>query len=168
MPGATNYRQDRILAAVGPDGAIFRSNGEYAEWDEDALASLEDALALKANAANPVFTGTVTVPDGALAIADTNGLQSALNLKANAANPVLTGTVIISGSAAITAALTVGTTMNFSGTLNHAGGTAGFFGTTPISQPAANADTSGATLPDLEIEVNQIKALLRSLGLMAT
>lgn len=33
---------------------------------------------------------------------------------------------------------------------------------------AANADTSGASLTDLEIEVNQIKASLRTLGLIAT
>ena len=39
------------------------------------------ALDLKANAANPVFTGTVTIPDGALAIADTSGLQTALDGK---------------------------------------------------------------------------------------
>jgi hypothetical protein len=32
----------------------------------------------------------------------------------------------------------------------------------------ANPDTSGATLPDLEIEVNQLKAMLRSAGLLAT
>ena len=43
----------------------------------------------------------------------------------------------------------------------------GFYNATPIVQPAANADTSGASLPDLETEVNQIKATLRSLGLMA-
>lgn len=44
----------------------------------------------------------------------------------------------------------------------------GFFGATPIAQPAANPDTTNALLSDLEIEINQIKALLRSLGLMAT
>lgn len=37
-------------------------------------------------------------------------------------------------------------------------------GFTPV---AANADTSGATLVDLETEVNQLKASLRTLGLMA-
>lgn len=42
---------------------------------------LQTALNLKATAANPVFTGTVTIPDNALAIADTNGLQSALDGK---------------------------------------------------------------------------------------
>lgn len=44
----------------------------------------------------------------------------------------------------------------------------GFFNATPIAQPAANADTSGAILSALETEVNQIKQLLRDLGLMAT
>jgi hypothetical protein len=32
--------------------------------------------------------------------------------------------------------------------------------------PAANPDTSGATLANLEIEVNQIKATLRAAGLI--
>ncbi len=44
----------------------------------------------------------------------------------------------------------------------------GFFNATPIVQPAANADTSGATLGQLETEVNELKATLRSLGLIAT
>lgn len=43
----------------------------------------------------------------------------------------------------------------------------GFYNATPVVQPAANADTSGATLPNLEIEVNQVKQLLRDVGLMA-
>jgi len=63
--------------------------------DETARATAaEDQLtASKADAANPVFTGTVTVPDGALAIADTSGLQAALDLKAPLASPAFTGTV---------------------------------------------------------------------------
>ena len=43
----------------------------------------------------------------------------------------------------------------------------GFWGTTPVVQPAANPDTAAAVLADLEIEVNQLKALLRLVGLMA-
>lgn len=43
-----------------------------------------------------------------------------------------------------------------------------FWGATPIVQPAANADTSGATLTQLETEVNKLKQLLRNVGLMAT
>ena len=41
---------------------------------------------------NAVFTGTVTIPDAALAIADTNGLQAALDAKAPLASPTFTGT----------------------------------------------------------------------------
>ena len=51
--------------------------------------------------------------------------------------------------------------------VNEKGGKLGFFGAAPVVQPVANADTSGASLGDLETEVNQLKALLRSLGLMA-
>ena len=43
----------------------------------------------------------------------------------------------------------------------------GFWGTTPVNQPDANADTSGATLTELETEVNELKALLREVGFMA-
>jgi hypothetical protein len=43
----------------------------------------------------------------------------------------------------------------------------GFFGASPVVQPAALADTSGATLAALETEVNSLKALLRSLGFLA-
>ena len=42
-----------------------------------------------------------------------------------------------------------------------------FHGVTPIVQEPANADTSGLTLANLEIEVNQLKQLLRNYGLMA-
>ena len=38
---------------------------------------------------------------------------------------------------------------------------------TPSATQAANADTSGATLGDLETEVNQLKAVLRTFGLIA-
>jgi hypothetical protein len=44
----------------------------------------------------------------------------------------------------------------------------GFWGTAPVTRPAANADTSGASLAQLETEVNELKALLRTVGLMAT
>lgn len=39
---------------------------------------------------------------------------------------------------------------------------------TPAATQAANADTSGAALADLETEVNQIKSVLRTFGLIAT
>ena len=42
-----------------------------------------------------------------------------------------------------------------------------FHGVSPIVQEPANVDTSGLTLVNLEIEVNQLKQLLRNYGLMA-
>lgn len=44
----------------------------------------------------------------------------------------------------------------------------GFWGVTPVTQRAANPDTSGATLSNLEIEVNEIKQALRDVGIIAT
>lgn len=43
----------------------------------------------------------------------------------------------------------------------------GFFNATPVVQPAANPDTSDGLVATLQTEVNELKALLRSLGLMA-
>lgn len=47
-------------------------------------------------------------------------------------------------------------------------GSISFFGKIPVAQPSARPDTSGATLTQLEAEVNSLKAKLRALGLMAT
>ncbi len=44
----------------------------------------------------------------------------------------------------------------------------GFWGVTPVTQRAANPDTSGASLGDLETEVNEIKQALRDVGIIAT
>jgi len=55
------------------------------------------------------------------------------------------------------------------GTNVHASGQFTAFGVgTTATQQAANPDTSGATLGQLETEVNQIKAVLRAFGLIAT
>lgn len=54
------------------------------------------------------------------------------------------------------------------GPLNHDGAEVGFYGAVPAVQPVANPDTSAATLAELETEVNELKAALRSLGLIAT
>jgi uncharacterized protein DUF5907 len=55
------------------------------------------------------------------------------------------------------------------GTNTHASGQFTAFGVgTAATQQAANADTSGATLGQLETEVNELKAVLRTFGLIAT
>jgi hypothetical protein len=50
--------------------------------------------------------------------------------------------------------------------LAHTGSSLGFFGVGPVARHANIADTSGAALAALETEVNALKALLRSYGLM--
>jgi len=51
---------------------------------------------------------------------------------------------------------------------NGSASTLGFFGVIPVTQRAAKANTSGATLATLETELNAIKQYLRDLGLMAS
>ena len=94
---------------AGSDGDVLRRSGTtlgFGAIPQASVTSLTADLALKAplasptfttalTAANPTFTGTVTIPDGALAIADTSGLQSALDLKAPLASPTFTGTVAL-------------------------------------------------------------------------
>jgi hypothetical protein len=74
------------------------------------------------------------------------------------------------GTAATRNTGTSGTTIPLlDGTNVHASGQFTAFGVgTTATQQAANPDTSGATLPDLETEVNQLKAVLRTFGLIAT
>ena len=78
---------NRTPAQVKTDLALVKGDVGLGNVDNTSDANKpvstaqQTALDLKANAANPTFTGTVTVPDGALAIADTNGLQAALDAK---------------------------------------------------------------------------------------
>lgn len=77
------------------------------------------------------------------------------------------GTLTMNNDASLAQSITAGTV---NGLKIGTGSTQklGFFNTTPVAQQAANPDTSGAILADLETEVNQLKAALRSLGLIAT
>lgn len=73
------------------------------------------------------------------------------------------------GTAATQATGTSGATVPLLNGVNvHASGQFTAFGIgTAATQQAANADTSGATLGQLEIEVNELKAMLRVFGLIA-
>jgi hypothetical protein len=75
----------------------------------------------------------------------------------------MTGSITLSNSVNIPLGTGAGTKIGTATTQK-----LGFFNATPIVQPAANADTSGATLAQLETEVNELKQLLRNLGLLAT
>lgn len=71
-------------------------------------------------------------------------------------------TTYVSGAALSTVAATI------RGTLAHTGTQAGFFGHTPVNQPTALPNTSGASLVQIEGELNTLKQKLRDLGLLAT
>jgi hypothetical protein len=105
---STIARDSEVTAAVSAAIVATITNGDTTH--ASSSDALFDALALKANAANAVFTGTVTIPDGALAIADTSGLQTALDLKAPLASPALTGTPTAPTAAAGTSTTQVATT----------------------------------------------------------
>lgn len=79
-----------VTSVAGKTGAVTLVKGDVGLGNVDNTAdsakpvstAQQTALDAKAPSANPVFTGTVTIPDGALAIADTSGLQAALDAKA--------------------------------------------------------------------------------------
>jgi hypothetical protein len=73
--------------------------------------------------------------------------------------------VLMVGSQHATGKTVIGAGTNYVLTAE-AGSKLAFFDATPVVKPAANADTSGATLGQLETEVNELKATLRSLGLL--
>ena len=140
-------------------------------------SGLQSALDGKAALAGATFTGPLRVTenanpgfvvereDGADVIRVNNGgAPGAFHVVNGAffsmyADDAATQTINIDGSNGNT---------TIKGALDHDGATVGFYGATPVAQPAANPDTSGAALAALETEVNQLKALLRSVGLMAT
>jgi hypothetical protein len=95
-----------------------------------------------AASASPVFTGTVTIPDGALAIADTAGLQTALDAKAPLASPALTGTPTVptatAGTSTTQAASTAFVTTAVSAVIAGGGGA-------PIASPAFTGNPTAPT-----------------------
>ena len=89
----TNAIADPRDITAGTDGHVLRRAGTtlgFGLIPQASVTNLTTDLAGKAPTANPVFTGTVTIPDGALAIADTSGLQTALDAKAPLASPTFT------------------------------------------------------------------------------
>lgn len=98
--GAVDSVNGRTGAVVLTSTDVGLANvNNTSDANKPVSTAQQTALDAKAPAANPTFTGTVTIPDGALAIADTSGLQAALDAKAPAANPTFTGTVTIPDNA---------------------------------------------------------------------
>lgn len=144
LPGADQARLTALEAAV-----LTLSGGSSnlaAITDMSAAARTFNAQTTTTNmrtnigaaaSNNAVFTGTVTIPDAALEIADTNGLTAALAAKAPLASPALTGTPTAPTAAPGTNTTQVSTTAFVTAAVTAAGGIA--IGTT--AGTAADAAT---------------------------
>ena len=122
----------------------------------DTLAGLRGAVTVRDRLA-------VSAPTG-----DADAVRQDTLTNATTGYVTLATAQTIAGAKTFSAKMTAGGEVEIDGALNHDGTTVGFYGTAPSTQPAANADTAGATLAQLETEVNQLKAALRLLGIIAT
>lgn len=101
-----NAYTDSTFSAVEPRlddlelraGAHTHSEVEGGNIPIDSVTGLNTALGQLAPKDTPTFTGTVTVPNGAVSGAAVN--KSQLDLKANLASPTFTGTVTVPNGAA--------------------------------------------------------------------
>jgi hypothetical protein len=168
-----DQRRSRDLPhPVGAAGTTLVSNGRYYVAGADPAV----ALAGKVNDTGDTITGVVTIRangDPVFLVEGSAGADIVYVTQSynefvlpNGVDLVITNAAPGAGSEKFRVAGETGD-MTIAGAIDHNGTTVGFYGKTPVTQPAANADTSGATLAALETEVNEIKALLRSVGLMA-
>lgn len=119
------------------------------------FASIETEVNAKAPSANPVFTGTVTVPDGALAIADVNGLQAALDDKAPSASPTLNNATLTGTVTVPDAALAIADVNGLQAALD-------------AKAPSANATFTGTvTIPDAALAIADTSGLQAALDAKA-
>lgn len=179
---------DRTATSVGGDAyarTIVTTTG-----GEDAIATTATTTAT--GEADASVAATVTGALGGNAFANSTAASAGLNAEAkNSATTDATGDANASSTAtangngdavvsheaaafgtglaqanlwAVSNAGQAGVTVE----ANNASVRMAFFDATPVTKRPANADTSGATLAALETEVNEIKALLRAYGLLAT
>jgi lysophospholipase L1-like esterase len=80
---ATTSKKMAIGEFVNVPGFFGSVSATELGYLDGVTSSVQTQINTKAPAANPIFTGTVTIPDAALAIADTSGLQAAITAKSN-------------------------------------------------------------------------------------
>lgn len=84
LSGLTTVGKTSLVEAVNEIvsgmGAVI-NDATTSIWSTWSSSKITTELNTKAPKANPVFTGTVTVPDNSLSIPKTSGLQTALNTK---------------------------------------------------------------------------------------
>jgi hypothetical protein len=162
-----------------PPVAIWKSMRELATWCRETLLegsvateNLDDnsvTLAKLAQVATDTLLGRSTAGTGNVETITCTAAGRALLDDAAASNQ---RTTLGLGTAATQNTGTSGSNVPLLNSANVHGSaqcTAFSVGTaTPVTTQAANADTSGATLGQLETEVNELKAVMRTFGLIAT
>lgn len=109
--------------------------------------------------------GTTEIDDEAVTLPKLSiAVQASLTLADSATQPGDLGTAAVQNTGTSGANVPLLSAAN-----THASAQCTLFGVaiTPAGTQAANPDTSGATLGNLEVEVNQLKAVLRTFGLIA-
>lgn len=143
-----------ISALVGSSETTLNTLQELGDAlgdDPNFATTMTNLIGAKAPSNNPVFTGTVTIPDGALSIADTAGLQAALDAKITGfADPNADRIVFWDDSAGAYAALSL-TGLTITGTaLTVDQGTSGARGALQLASLAemtTGTDTAKAVTP---------------------
>lgn len=157
---------------IRPPPAMWRDLRELTRWCTDALVTgsvttdnLDDnavTLAKMAQVATDTVLGRATAGTGNVETITCTAAGRALLDDANAAAQRTTLGVPLGTSGATVPLL--------NGANTHASAQCTLFAVgsaTPAATQAANADTSGAALAALETEVNELKAVLRTFGLIA-
>jgi hypothetical protein len=160
-----------------PPVSLFRDLREFTRWCAEAIegavadAQIDDnslGLGKLQQVATDTILGRSTAGTGNVETITCTAAGRALLDDAAASNQ---RTTLGLGTAATANTGTSGATVPLlNGANTHASVHATLFAVgsaTPVGTQAANADTSGATLGQLETEVNELKALLRTVGLIA-
>jgi hypothetical protein len=136
MPNTPNYGWN--MPTVGSD---------FETWADElnALFVLQDAeIFLKANKANPVFTGTVTVTGGVTVSGQVSANSATITGNVNAGSISTPGNLTVGGSATITGTLGVTGTLSFGAAAASASVTSPVFIGTPsaILRPTVDSATA--------------------------
>ena len=107
-------------------------------------------------------TPSLSATDGALVVAGGVGIGDDLNV----ADRITCSELSVSTTIAAVQSVSCSDLIVTVGALDHQGATAGFFSTTPTTQPAPVADATGAG--DVVAQLNALLAAMRSLGLIDT
>lgn len=133
---------------------------EWSQYFRDAKVVADSAIVADTATVADSTTGTASNVTGVVAVVN-GGTGSTTAATSRTALGLGTAATQNTGTSGANVPLLNGTNVHASGQFTAFG-----IGTTAVRQ-AANADTSGATLAQLETEVNELKALMRTFGFIS-